>query len=229
MLEHEHDVLALTLPGHAGGPPLGEAATVDELIDAVEHMLDAENLQLPHLVGNSLGGYVALRLAARGRAASVVAFAPAGGWLPGDRTYTVLLQTQRGLHEYAKAAPPRTEASLATSEARRVATRLIATNFEHIPAELLVHQTRGIAGCHGAEPLIEAALSDGWELDASSIGCPVRIVWGTADMLLTWPQAALHYRAVLPHADWVLLDGIGHCPQLDVPVEAAQLILGFTT
>jgi pimeloyl-ACP methyl ester carboxylesterase len=27
----------------------------------------------------------------------------------------------------------------------------------------------------------------------------------------------------------VLLDGIGHCPQLDVPVEAAQLILGFTS
>ena len=32
----------------------------------------------------------------------------------------------------------------------------------------------------------------------------------------------------LPHADWVELDGIGHCPQLDVPLETAQLILGFT-
>ena len=32
----------------------------------------------------------------------------------------------------------------------------------------------------------------------------------------------------LPHADWVVLDGVGHCPQLDVPLEAAQLILGFT-
>jgi pimeloyl-ACP methyl ester carboxylesterase len=32
----------------------------------------------------------------------------------------------------------------------------------------------------------------------------------------------------LPRADWVELDGIGHCPQLDVPLEAAQLILGFT-
>jgi hypothetical protein len=24
------------------------------------------------------------------------------------------------------------------------------------------------------------------------------------------------------------LDGVGHCPQLDVPLETAQLILGFT-
>jgi pimeloyl-ACP methyl ester carboxylesterase len=30
------------------------------------------------------------------------------------------------------------------------------------------------------------------------------------------------------HADWIELDGVGHCPQLDVPLETAQLILGFT-
>ena len=33
----------------------------------------------------------------------------------------------------------------------------------------------------------------------------------------------------LPHADWVELDGVGHCPQVDVPLETAQLILGFTS
>lgn len=32
----------------------------------------------------------------------------------------------------------------------------------------------------------------------------------------------------LPHADWVVLDGVGHCPQLDVPLEAAELIVGLT-
>jgi hypothetical protein len=34
---------------------------------------------------------------------------------------------------------------------------------------------------------------------------------------------------VLPHADSVVLDGVGHCPQLDVPLEAAEPILGFTS
>lgn len=32
----------------------------------------------------------------------------------------------------------------------------------------------------------------------------------------------------LPGADWVELPGVGHCPQLDAPLEAAELILGFT-
>jgi pimeloyl-ACP methyl ester carboxylesterase len=60
------------------------------------------------------------------------------------------------------------------------------------------------------------------------VTCPVRIVWGTADRILPWPRAAARYRAMFPHADWVELEGVGHGPQLDVPLEAAELILGFT-
>ena len=56
----------------------------------------------------------------------------------------------------------------------------------------------------------------------------MRIVWGTEDRLLPWPGAAARLRRQLPHADWVELEGVGHCPQLDVPLETAQLILGFT-
>ena len=55
------------------------------------------------------------------------------------------------------------------------------------------------------------------------------MVWGTADRLLPWPAAAARFRRDwLPHADWVELEGVGHCPQLDVPLEAAQLVLGVT-
>lgn len=57
----------------------------------------------------------------------------------------------------------------------------------------------------------------------------MRIVWGTDDQLLPWPSAASRYRNDwLPHADWVELEGIGHSPQLDIPLETAQLIVGFT-
>jgi pimeloyl-ACP methyl ester carboxylesterase len=79
MLEGQHDVLALTLPGHAGGPSTDETVSTAAFVDAVERSMDAAGLGLAHLVGNSLGGYVAFQLAARGRPASVVAFAPAGG------------------------------------------------------------------------------------------------------------------------------------------------------
>ncbi len=68
----------------------------------------------------------------------------------------------------------------------------------------------------------------GSRLEPERITCPVRIARGTADRLLPWPSAAARYRESLPHADWVELEGIGHCPQLDVPLEAAQLILGVT-
>lgn len=198
-------------------------------VDAVERAMDAAGFDAAHLVGNSLGGYLALRLAARGRATSVVAFAPAGGWALGDRSYEGLLQAQRMLQEQMKAAAPQAEALVATPEGRRRASQLITTNFEHIPPDLLAHQMLGIASCKAAVPLIENALRDGWTLDAERITCPVRIVWGTADKLLPWPQATVRYRNDwLPLADWVTLDGIGHCPQLDVPVEAAQMILGFT-
>ena len=77
--------------------------------------------------------------------------------------------------------------------------------------------------------LADAERTD-WTLDAERIACPVRIVWGTEDRLLPWPSAAERYRRDwLPHADWVVLDDVGHSPQLDVPLETAELILGFTS
>ena len=107
-LERHHEVLAPTLAGHAGGPPLGEI-TDGALADAVELAMDEAGFETAHLVGNSLGGYVALQLAARGRARSVVAFAPAGGWAQGDESYD-LLDFQAQMQEAAKAAAPHADA-----------------------------------------------------------------------------------------------------------------------
>lgn len=229
MLERSHDVLALTLPGHAGGPPLDSPVSMDKLVDAVESALDRAGFELAHIVGNSLGGYLALRLAARGRAATVVAFAPGGGWEPGDRSWEEILSLQCELQEYVKTIAPQAEQLLATSAGRRRATQLTATSFEHIPASLLAHQMRGMAACDTAVALAESALREGWPLEPEKITCPVRIVWGSADALLPWHEAGARFRRELPQADWVLLDGVAHCPQLDVPTETAQLILGFTS
>ena len=65
-LERHHDVLAPTLAGHAGGPPLEHPASHASLADAVEAAMDAAGFTTAHLVGNSLG-YVALQLAAHRR------------------------------------------------------------------------------------------------------------------------------------------------------------------
>ena len=228
-LERHHDVLAPTLPGHAGGPPIGDRVTTDEILDGVERMLDDAGFHTAHLVGNSLGGYIALRLAQRGRAESVVALAPAGGWAAGD---PALAQTLAWFTEWQaafRAIAGYVDAVVATAEGRRRATAVLTTRFDHIPPALVAHVINASAFCPGTQPLIDAALREGYHLDAERITCPVRVVWGVEDALLPWPSSAARYRHDwLPHADWVELDGVGHCPQLDVPLETAQLILGFT-
>jgi len=230
-LERHHEVLAPTLVGHAGGPALPQdgVALDAALADAVERAMDEVGWETADVVGNSLGGYVGLRLAERGRARSVVALAPAGGWPVGDPAVEQTHAHFATMDELVKAAAPHADAIVATAEGRWRATLATAERFEHIPAELLAHQIRGAAACAATAPLVEHARGAGWRVDAERIDCPVRIVWGTEDRLLRWPDAAARFREEwLPHADWVVLDGVGHCPQLDVPLETAELILGFT-
>jgi pimeloyl-ACP methyl ester carboxylesterase len=229
-LEQHHDVLAPALVGHLGGPPLGgREVTRDLLPDALEQAMDEAGFETAHIVGNSLGGYFALQLAARGRARSVVALAPAGGWAKGDDSYKQTLTFFPELRQQVKLVAPYAERFLQTPEGKRRATLFTTVNYEHIPAELLAHQTRAVADCEGTVPMTEYAMREGYDLDAEKIACPVRIVWGTEDKLLPWPAAAVRYREDwLPTADYVVLDDVGHSPQLDVPLETAQLILGFT-
>jgi pimeloyl-ACP methyl ester carboxylesterase len=225
-LEGEHDVLALTLTGHSGGPALDGELSNDVLADGVERAMDEAGIETAHIVGNSLGGYVSLQMAERGRAKTVVALAPAGGWA--DDSYKDALAFFRTMRPMIQAAAPHADALLATPEGRRQATEFIATNYEHIPAELLGHQLRGAVGCD-FDPMIEFGERGEWSLEPERITCPVRIVWGTDDRILMWPTAAARFRDEwVPNADWVVLDGIGHCPQLDVPTETAELILDFT-
>jgi pimeloyl-ACP methyl ester carboxylesterase len=229
-LQKRREVLAITLPGHAGGPPLPDPFTRAAMIDAVEELIDAEGFTPAHIAGNSLGGFIALQLAARGRARSVTAFAPAGGWAQTDDSWHELLDYQATMLAESVAAAPYADQLAATPSGRRNLTQTITTNYEHIPAELLADQLRAAAGCFGADVMFANAHASGWELDAGRIDCPIRIVWGTADQLLPWPSAAQRYRTEwLPTAEYIELDGIGHCPQLDVPLETAELIIGHTS
>lgn len=228
-LERRHDVFAPTLPGHTGGPPLPEKFTTKQLVDSVESVLDAAGIGIAHLVGNSVGGYLALQLAARGRALSVVALAPAGGWAANDASVGETLEMFALWQQLFATMAPRADAIVATPDGRRRATQAMCERCDHIPRELLVHQLLGTAACPGLRPMIDTALREGYDLDAARVQCPVRIVWGTADRILRWPSSAARYRYDwLPHADWVELDGVGHCPQLDDPLLTAQLILGLT-
>ena len=174
-LERHHDVLALTFPGHAGGPPL-EGPISDALLpDAIERAMDDAGFGTAHIVGNSLGGFVALQLAARGRVESVVALAPAGGWPKGDESFKELLSVQLQVQARVTASDARAGAIVASADGRRRATELVVTNFEHIPAELIAHQIVGVASCKGASALIAYAISRG--TGSRRRGSPVRCGW----------------------------------------------------
>jgi pimeloyl-ACP methyl ester carboxylesterase len=189
------DVLAPALPGHLGGPPLNGDL---DLAAHVERVMDEAGVERAHLVGNSLGGYIALVLAARGRARTVVALAPAGG----SSHVETLERQERGLIPLSD-----------------FTTRELP---EHVASNLRA----SFRACDRL-PLIAHARRTGWPLDLARVRCPVRVLWGMEDRLLRWPQDAERYRRGLD-AEWIELDGVGHAPQLDVPLETAQLILGFT-
>lgn len=65
--------------GHTDGPPLPEGDSIPLLVDALEAMLDEVGWPDAYLVGFSLGGWLSLELAKRGRARTVTAVSPGGG------------------------------------------------------------------------------------------------------------------------------------------------------
>jgi pimeloyl-ACP methyl ester carboxylesterase len=228
-LERRFEVLAPTLAGHAGGPRPDAGLDIEALLVTLEGAMAEAGWERAHIAGNSLGGHLALHLGARGRAESVVALAPAGGWAADGAFFAeTMVPYFTTMREQLSLAEPHIDALLATADGRRRATAQGSCSFEHIPAELIAHQLRSVLACSGATALMESGLRDPWQLDAERLTCPVRIVWGAEDRILPWPLAAERYREQwLPHADWVLLDGVGHLPQLDVPAETAELIAGF--
>ena len=165
-------MLAPTLAGHAGGPAIEGEVTDAAIADAVERAMDEAGFETAHLVGNSLGGYIALQLAARGRARSVVALAPAGGWAVGDESFRDTLDYFTTMQQLLRDAAPHADAIVATPEGRRRATLSTSERFEHIPPELLAHQIRGAAACTGAAPLIAYAEREGWRSTPSGSTAP---------------------------------------------------------
>ena len=174
-LEREHDVLAVTLAGHAGGPPLPDPISDSAMVDAVEAAMEEAGMATAHLVGSSLGGYLALQLASRGRARSVVALAPAGGWAPEDPRFGDAQRHFIVIRQLLEEAAPRADEIVSTPRGMRRATEFSVTSFAHIPPELIAHSMRAAAACDATVPYVEFSRDHGWRLDAERITCPVLV------------------------------------------------------
>jgi pimeloyl-ACP methyl ester carboxylesterase len=229
-LAAHHDVIAPTLLGHCGGPLLevGSPLSVEAVVEAVERDMDAVGFDTAHLVGNSLGGWIALRLASRGRARTVVALSPAGGWVHGSRDGRRVLRYFRRNWLLLHAGRPFFETVAARRRARALALRDLVTNAGSVPPSAALALMRGAADCPAYLPALTMTRTEGLG-DIDPVDCPVLIAWGTGDALLRWPRYSQRFRESLPNAEFVELPGLGHLPQWDDPGLVIQTILSRTT
>jgi pimeloyl-ACP methyl ester carboxylesterase len=190
----------------------------------VEDELAAAGIERPHLVGNSLGGWVALELARRGGACGVVAFSPAGIWRGWEVPYArAVLQLHRTA---AKLLFPRGDRLLRPMPVRTVALALAWGRPWRVEPADAAHAARAFAGAPGWHETLEWMLSHrAGGLDELSV--PVLIVWGKRDRVLPPRQAARYARAI-PGAEVRIVPGLGHIPMADDPELVAQTILDFT-
>jgi pimeloyl-ACP methyl ester carboxylesterase len=228
-LEQHHDVLVATLLGHSGGPAYaaGSPATPRAMADALERDMDSAGFERAHLVGNSLGGWLALELAARGRALSTTALSPAGGWNHGGRETTRLGRMFRQNYRLLKLLGPDGARLMSRPRFRALALRDAAMRPAELPAALAVEMTQAAAACAIYLPLLEQLTSSGFG-ELGAIDSPVQIAWGTKDRILRWPGYAERFRRMTPEAQWVELDGLGHCPMLDDAPLTTRTILELT-
>jgi pimeloyl-ACP methyl ester carboxylesterase len=179
-------------------------------------------------VGNSLGGAVTLRLAERHsrRLAGAVAIAPAG--LAMTRMLS-LIEHDPLLHSLLalpaplpgpvmEAAVARLYRALAFAVPSRIDPRVISTFTRH-----LRHRPVAARYLETAHRLVRE-LHEPFSLE--QIACPLLVVWGDRDRLVFHTGAQTILDAV-PSARLELLDGVGHCPQVEAPERLAKLLLGF--
>jgi pimeloyl-ACP methyl ester carboxylesterase len=228
-LERDHQVLAVNLAGHVGGPdiPEGTDVSVGALVDAVERDMDEAGFETAHLVGNSLGGWISLELASRGRARSVVAIAPAGGWEHGTPEEKRLRTLFTRNHKMTSALLPRVERMMRRPRLRRLLLAQVAAHGERIPAATAAQLIRDSIGCSVYFELMEAIMRDGPPRSFDGIAVPVLLVWGTRDRILPPKRYSERLRRMLPEAQWVELKGLGHMPMSDDPQLVADTIARF--
>ncbi len=229
-LAHRHRLLLPTLPGHHGGPPLDRSSPVQlrQLVDHLERYLDAAGIDTAHVAGNSLGGWLAIELLARGRARSVVALCPAGGWQRGSRFERWLSTRMKASQRMARSAEPAMELLMRRPSLRRVVLADLSADAAHLDVGTARNFLRGLARCDGFSEILDAVVSERLPSIRPDDRTPVVVAWGDKDRLLPPEANENGLRAVLPNARFERLAGAGHVPMHDDPRAVIQTIADLT-
>jgi pimeloyl-ACP methyl ester carboxylesterase len=224
LLEERFDVLAPDLPGFGHSPslPPGEVSSPNRLADFVEAAMDDADFETAHIAGNSLGGWIALELARRGRARTCVPISPAG--LLHARETDWARGILNGMRWFARNAPA--PASLLRNPLGRTlfAGPTLGRPWRADPDELL-EETELFANAPGFDHTLDATV----ELQATGlpeIECPVLVLWGTRDLILI-PRQGRRFERLIPNCELRYLKGLGHVPMSDDPELLAAAIADF--
>jgi pimeloyl-ACP methyl ester carboxylesterase len=227
MLTRVHDVLALDLPGFGTAPPLTDRSpTVAALTDAVEAELRRAELGRVHVAGNSLGGWIALELARRGRATSVVALSPSGLETPAERVAVISMNELLRARNVA-AAPA---ATLLTADPATRSAMLGGLRGRPwlMPAQDAAAEIRDFANAPGLHSTLSLTTGSTVPTGLSDIRVPVRIGFGTRDLMIG-TLTAPRFVAAIPGAQLIPLRGCGHVPMADDPALVATAVTDLTT
>jgi len=225
-----YDVIAPTLHGHDGGPPVdGPSKSIGDAADHLESQLDELGVGEAHFAGNSMGGALSLELAKRGRARSVVAISPGGGWreddiAEGQRIIKWFARNQK----LAKATLPRAPQLMRRPGARRIALRDVMTRGDQVPAKEAVQLVRSSVHCSVVDDVFATIRTGGALMrDMDQIDCPVLVAWGSKDRILPLAKHGPRFRDEIPGVDFRVWKGIGHTPMWDDPELIATSIADF--
>ena len=223
-----HRAIAVDLPGHGdSAKPVDAAYDAAFFADAMVGLLDALGIDRADVVGNSMGGRVAIEmgLAHAGRVGRLGLLAPSLAWLR-DRPWAPLLRLvppQLGLVQPAPRA-------VVEAIVRRVvpgdADGWTAAGVDEFLRSYL--EPRGRAAFYAAARNIyleEPHGPDGFWTRLPGLAPEALFVWGRKDPLIPIAFAA-HVRRALPAAEHLELS-CGHVPQLERPRETHAALLAF--
>ncbi|MEA2370848.1 MAG: hypothetical protein QOH12_1242 [Solirubrobacteraceae bacterium] len=227
-----YEVIAPTLPGHDGGPEFLKqgALRLSDAGDAVEAQLDQLGVGSAHIVGSSIGGGIALELAKRGRARSVVALAPAGGWQPGSRESRRLARFFVRQRALARAGRPSLPMVMSKGPTRRLALRDIMWRGERVSAPAAVQMVLSSLRCPVEGRVIAALRANQAAIEGlDSVRAPTLIAWPQHDRILPSARHADRFRTEIPGAEFVMLQGTGHVPMWDAPQLVVKTVDDFVS
>ncbi len=209
MLTEHHEVIAPTALGHRGGhPTTTQPVRIAHVTDDVERLLDELDFATVHLAGNSMGGWVALELARRGRARSVCALSPAGAWKPGAAEHYLGRDMIRRTARDVRISRPVLPTLARSASFRRRALRAVAVHGERIDRTELLDLCDDMLGCTARDDLLAAPEQ---LAPLNPLPCPITLAWSAEDRIFPPEVNGAIARERIPGARCITLADVGQC------------------